>query len=206
MWILFALAFETIIPDPCQCSIELLYDLINDCRIYLPLFFTFLWAILGIAFLTLLERNVIGTLQRRLSPTFVCIWSIGQPLADAFKLLFKELILPCFTNRSLFLFSPWLTFIWSLLIWVIIPFGENQILCDLDLSIIFFFAVASLGSYGILVSGWSSNSKYALFGSVRSVSQMISYDVSIGILCWDLLMITSSLSLVHFRYVIDTGV
>ena len=85
----------------------------------------------------------------------------------------------------------------SLLIWIVLPFGENQILCDLDLGIVFLYAVSSLGAYGILLSGWASNSKYAWFGAVRSVSQMISYEVSMGIIYWNILMITNSLSLVN---------
>lgn len=111
-------------------------------------------------------------------------------------MLQRELILPCIANRSFFWFAPFLTLWWALLLWIIVPFGENQLICDLDFGLIFLYAVAALGSYGILVSGWASNSKYAFYGAVRSVSQMISYEVSLGILWFNILMITNSLSLV----------
>jgi len=154
-------------------------------------------ALIVVAFLTLFERNVIGTLQRRLGPNVVWIYGSGQALADAVKLIVKELVLPSVSNSVLFALAPWVTLWFSLLIWIVLPFGENQILCDLDLGIVFLYAVSSLGAYGILLSGWASNSKYAWFGAVRSVSQMISYEVSMGIIYWNILMITNSLSLVN---------
>lgn len=164
-----------------------------DC-VMISILIVLIPALSAVAFLTLFERHLIGTLQRRAGPNLVWIYGSGQAVADALKLMIRELILPCIANRSFFWFAPFLTLWWALLLWIIVPFGENQLICDLDFGLIFLYAVAALGSYGILVSGWASNSKYAFYGAVRSVSQMISYEVSLGILWFNILMITSKRS------------
>lgn len=148
-----------------------------------------------LAYLTLLERKVIGSMQKRLGPNVVGFWGLLQPLADGVKLLLKETVLPSHANRILFILAPMVTFILSLLGWLVIPFGYGIVLSDLNLGVLYIFAVSSLGVYGVIIAGWGSNSKYALLGALRSAAQMISYEVSIGLIIISILLCVGSLNL-----------
>jgi NADH-quinone oxidoreductase subunit H len=136
--------------------------------------------LISVAYFTLAERKILGSIQRRRGPNVVGIYGLLQPLADGFKLLIKETILPSTANKFIFIISPALTFIISLMGWAVIPFSNQALLSDIDIGVLYLFAVSSLGVYGIIMSGWSSNSKYAFLGSLRSTAQMVSYEVSLG--------------------------
>lgn len=142
--------------------------------------FIIIFLLVAVAYYTLAERKIMASVQRRLGPNVVGPWGLLQPLADGLKLIIKEVIIPKRANSILFLLSPFLTFILSILGWAVIPFGFGIIVSDLNLSILYLFAVSSIGVYGILLAGWSSNSRYSFMGSVRSAAQMISYEISMG--------------------------
>jgi NADH-quinone oxidoreductase subunit H len=151
--------------------------------------------LLSVAFLTLAERKVMASMQRRKGPNVVGILGFFQPLADGFKLLVKEPVLPTNANLVIFLFAPIFTFLLSQVIWAVIPFGEGIVLADLNLGLLYIFAISSLGVYGIIIAGWSSNSKYAFLGSLRSAAQMVSYEVSIGLILITVVLCVGSLNL-----------
>jgi len=151
--------------------------------------------LISVAYFTLAERKVIASIQRRRGPNVVGIWGLLQPLADGLKLLVKETIFPSNANVVIFILAPVLTFLLSLMGWAVIPFGHNMVLSDLNIGLLYIFAVSSLGVYGILTSGWSSNSKYAFLGALRSAAQMISYEVSIGLIIISVLLCVGSLNL-----------
>ncbi len=151
--------------------------------------------LLLVALFTLFERKILGGIQRRRGPNVVGVWGILQPFADAFKLIFKETIIPGLSNLFLFVAAPVFTFTLSWLSWSIIPLDFNVVLSDINLGLLFLFSISSLGVYGIIISGWSSNNKYAFLGSLRSAAQFVSYEVSIGISIMPVLMFTSSLNL-----------
>lgn len=136
--------------------------------------------LISVAYFTLAERKILGAIQRRRGPNVVGTYGLLQPLSDGFKLLVKETVIPSSSNRFIFIVSPMVTFIVSLLGWAIIPFSEYSYLAEMNIGILYLFAVSSLGVYGIVMSGWSSNSKYAFLGALRSTAQMVSYEVSIG--------------------------
>lgn len=138
--------------------------------------------LLSIAFATLAERKVMGSMQRRLGPNQVGIYGLMQPLADGGKLLLKETVIPAHANIGLFLLAPILTLTFSLLGWMVIPFNNSTVIFDTPLGILFVLAVSSLGIYGVIFSGWAANSKYAFLGSLRSTAQMISYEVVLGLI------------------------
>jgi NADH-quinone oxidoreductase subunit H len=136
--------------------------------------------LIPVAYFTLAERKILGAAQRRRGPNVIGIYGLLQPLSDGFKLLVKETVLPSNSNKYLFILSPMITFFLSLMSWVIIPYNEHSFLADMNIGIIYLFAISSLSIYGIIMAGWSSNSKYAFLGALRSTSQMVSYEVSIG--------------------------
>lgn len=138
--------------------------------------------LLSVAFLTLAERKCMGSLQRRVGPNKVGIKGLLQPIADGVKLFLKETIIPAHSNIVLFIVAPMITFLFSLIGWLVIPFNSVVVLHDNSLGILFILAISSLGVYGVIFSGWSSNSKYALLGSLRSTAQMISYEVVLGLI------------------------
>jgi NADH-quinone oxidoreductase subunit H len=136
--------------------------------------------LITVAYFTLVERKLMGSIQRRRGPNVVGYVGLLQPLADGLKLFVKETILPSNANTLLFIYAPILTFFLSLMGWAVIPLGKNAVIADLDLGILYLLAVSSLGVYGIVISGWASNSKYAFLGALRSAAQMVSYEVALG--------------------------
>nr|WDD39305.1 NADH dehydrogenase subunit 1 [Gomphonema parvulum] len=136
--------------------------------------------LISVAYFTIAERKIMGAIQRRRGPNVIGFIGLLQPLADGLKLFVKETTLPTNANTGIFLFAPSLAFILSLVGWSVIPLSEGVVLSDLNLGIIYLLAISSLNVYGILFAGWSSNSKYAYLGALRSAAQMISYEISIG--------------------------
>jgi NADH-quinone oxidoreductase subunit H len=151
--------------------------------------------LLGVAYLTLFERKVIAAMQLRRGPNVVGPYGLLQPLADGLKLFLKETVIPTGANKVVFVIAPMLTFSLALIAWAVIPLGDGLVIADINVGILYLFAVSSLGVYGILMAGWSSNSKYAFLGGLRSAAQMVSYEVSMGFIMITVLMIAGSLNL-----------
>jgi len=151
--------------------------------------------LISVAYLTLAERKTMGAMQRRKGPNSIGVWGLLQPFADGLKLFSKEFVLPTNANLIIFFIAPVITLLLSFISWGVIPFGDSLVLSDLNIGILYIFAVSSLGVYGIICSGWSSNSKYAFLGALRSAAQMISYEVSIGLILISVLLCAGSLNL-----------
>lgn len=151
--------------------------------------------LISVAYFTIAERKIMGAIQRRRGPNVVGFMGLLQPLADGLKLFTKETTLPTSANIGIFLFAPALAFILSLIGWSIIPFSEGIVVCDLNLGVLYLFAISSLNVYGILFAGWSSNSKYAYLGALRSAAQMVSYEISIGFTALNVVICAGSFNL-----------
>lgn len=164
-----------------------IYILLKIVVIVLPL-------LISVAYLTLAERKIMAAIQRRKGPNIVGIFGLLQPLADGLKLFVKETILPSSANLNIFILAPILTFFLGLLSWCVIPLGEGLVYADLNIGVLYTLAISSLGVYGIIIAGWASNSKYAFLGALRSAAQMISYEVSIGLIIINILLCVGSLN------------
>ena len=151
--------------------------------------------LISVAYFTIAERKLMGIIQRRKGPNVIGFMGLLQPLADGLKLFTKETILPSDSNIIVFLIAPVITFILSLIGWVVIPFSEEVVLSDLNIGILYLFAVSSLSVYGIILAGWSSNSKYPFLGAIRSAAQMISYEVSLGFIIINVCLCSGSFNL-----------
>lgn len=169
--------------------------------IILQVIFTVIFVLISVAYVTLFERKVMGTMQQRKGPNTVGFGGLLQPLADGFKLLIKETIIPSTSNSWLFIFGPIFTFIISLLGWIVIPFGSNSCLAGFDFGVLYSLAISSLSVYGIIISGWSSNSKYAFLGALRAAAQMVSYEVSFGFILGCVFILTNSL---HYNIIVSS--
>ena len=167
---------------------ELLIDVLKILAIILPL-------LIFIAYLTYFERKVIGFMQLRKGPNVVGPFGLFQPFADGIKLLTKETIVPSNSNKFLFILSPIITFTLALIAWAVIPIDNGIVLSNINVGIMYLVAVSSLSVYGIIMAGWASNSRYAFLGSLRSAAQMISYEVSIGLIIINILITVGSLNL-----------
>ena len=166
----------------------ILITVIKSLLIALPL-------IIAVAYFTLVERKIMAGIQRRRGPDVVGAWGLIQPFADAAKLILKETILPSTANTVLFVIAPILSFMLSLVGWAVIPFGETFVLADINVGVLYLFAISSLGVYGIIMLGWASNSKYAFLGGLRSAAQMVSYEVSIGFILIGVILCAGSTNL-----------
>lgn len=154
-----------------------------------------LTVLIGVAYFTLVERKILSSIQRRKGPDIVGFLGIMQPLADGLKLFTKETIIPSNADTILFLVAPIITFVLSLMLWGVVPLSSYMMLSNLSLGILYIFAISSLEVYGIILAGWSSNSRYAFLGSIRTVAQMISYEISIGFIIISIIINTNSLNL-----------
>ncbi len=161
----------------------------------IKVFATIMFLIIMVAYLTLLERWVIGAIHNRKGPNVVGPFGMLQPFADAFKVLLKEIIVPSNANKVVFLLAPIVTFVVAMVGWAVIPVSEGYVFSDINLGVLYIMAVSSLGVYGIIMAGWASNSQYAFLGSIRSASQMISYEVSMGLIIMTVILFTGSYNL-----------
>ncbi len=151
--------------------------------------------LIAVAYFTLFERKVISSMQRRRGPNVVGFFGLLQPLADGLKLLIKETVLPSSANLAMFISAPIIIFMLSFMGWAVIPFDQGMVFADINVSLLYIFAVSSLGVYGILISGWASNPKYAFLGALRSAAQMVSYEVSIGFILIGVILCVGPLNL-----------
>ena len=153
--------------------LTMLWIIVKIVIILIPLF-------VSIAYVTLAERKVLGFMQSRVGPNRVGIRGWGQPIADVIKLLCKEVIVPSASNKYLYVIAPMLSMTPAVAAWAVMPFAKGWVLANVDAGLLYLFAMTSLGVYGVLVAGWSSNSKYAFFGALRSAAQVISYEIAMG--------------------------
>ena len=151
--------------------------------------------LIGMAYLTYAERKVLGAMQLRRGPNVVGPFGLFQPFADALKLLTKETVIPSGANRGLFILAPMLTFALAVIAWAVIPIDDGWAIADINVGVLYLFAISSLGVYGIIIAGWASNSKYAFLGAMRAAAQMVSYEVSMGFVLVTVLLCVGSLNL-----------
>lgn len=151
--------------------------------------------LLAVAYMTYADRKIWGAIQLRKGPNVVGPFGLLQPMADGLKLLLKETIIPSSANTVLFLIAPMITFLTALIAWAVVPFGDGMVIANINVGILYLFAISSLGVYGIIIAGWASNSKYAFLGALRSAAQMVSYEVSIGFVLVTVLLCVGSLNL-----------
>jgi NADH-quinone oxidoreductase subunit H len=166
----------------------LIFCVAKICAIIIPLLFT-------VAYLTYAERRIIGLMQLRKGPNVVGPFGLMQPIADAIKLLTKEMIVPAKSDKILFILAPIITFTLSLIGWAVIPFDKGVVFSDINVGVLYILAVTSLGVYGIIIAGWASSSKYAFYGAIRSAAQMISYEISISLIIATVVLVSGSLNL-----------
>ena len=159
------------------------------------IFFLLVPVLVSVAMIVWLDRRVWAFVQKRQGPNVVGPFGLLQSLADALKYIFKEIIIPSSSNKIIFILAPIITMTLALIAWAVIPFSEKQVLADINVGILYIFAVSSLGVYGIIMGGWASNSKYPFLGAIRSAAQMVSYEVSIGIIIINVLLCVGSLNL-----------
>ncbi len=151
---------------------------------------------LGVAYLTYAERKIVGWMQIRIGPNRVGYWGLLQPIADAVKLLMKEIIIPSGANKALFILGPVLAIAPALAAWAVIPFTETWVLANINAGLLYVMAITSMGVYGVIVAGWASNSKYAFLGAMRSAAQIVSYEIAMGFALVGVLMASQSLNLI----------
>jgi len=164
------------------------WNLVKIVLVVLPL-------LLCVAYLTLWERKMIGFMHIRLGPNRVGPWGLLQPIADAFKLMFKEIILPSQANKLLYIIAPVMTIMPALAAWAVMPFGPDLALANINAGLLFLMAITSLEVYGVIIAGWASNSKYAFLGAMRASAQMVSYELAIGFALVVVLMVSGSLNM-----------
>jgi NADH-quinone oxidoreductase subunit H len=151
--------------------------------------------LISVAYLTYAERKVLAAMQLRKGPNVVGVFGLGQPFADALKMLMKETIIPSGSNPLLFLMAPMLTFGLAMIAWAVIPVTDGWAIADINVGVLYLFAISSLGVYGVMIAGWASNSKYAFLGALRSAAQMVSYEVSMGFVIVTVVLAAGSLNL-----------
>ena len=159
------------------------------------IFFLLIPILVSVALIVWLDRRVWAFVQKRKGPNVVGPFGLFQSLADALKYIFKEIIIPSSANKIIFILAPIVTLTLALIAWAVIPFSEEMVLADINVGILYLFAMSSLGVYGIIMAGWASNSKYPFLGAIRSAAQMVSYEVSIGVIIINVLVCVGSLNL-----------
>ena len=170
------------------------YALILGQEVY-KILFLLVPILVSVAMIVWLDRRVWGLVQKRKGPNVVGPFGLLQTVADALKYIFKEIIIPASANKAVFILAPIITMTLALVAWAVIPMSEDFVLADINVGILYLFAVSSLGVYGIIMGGWASNSKYPFLGAIRSAAQMVSYEVSIGIIIINVLLCVGSLNL-----------
>jgi NADH-quinone oxidoreductase subunit H len=170
------------------------YALILGQEVY-KIIFLLVPILVSVAMVVWLDRRVWGLVQKRKGPNVVGPFGLLQTLADALKYIFKEIIIPASANKTVFILAPIVTMTLALVAWAVIPMSEDYVLADINVGVLYLFAVSSLGVYGIIMGGWASNSKYPFLGAIRSAAQMVSYEVSIGIIIINVLLCVGSLNL-----------